>query len=538
MTRICSYIMRKEHIMKFIRHRQIMTSCAKTGLIGLALIGLASCSSGESSSGTVAPGGSAGLSGPLVFVNNTGDKTLTSVALKGDSGNAVVGTIASAEFENVALGDMQFSEGEWLFLNLGAVNKIATIDPLTAATPVHEVNLLTGTRPVHIYRDPTDGEVIWSMNDGDNVALTTTPGDDLINCALPTGGSVTILHNSHLGPGAVPPSVIATVCLLADGHKVSAFSSGTGVPKRVFISSTTAGEIAVIDNDPANVVTYRKLIGRIDLCDTAKEATRPVPAVCDNESGTSLTTPFTANNSNPHGIRFSKLTSKVYSIQENYRTIVEINPATLAITNTFDLTGLPYTGYGISPNGRFLLLRGDTTPATGTKLGVIDLSLTPPVRTDFTIAALDGTSPGAFKFSPDGNRFYILAGGAAIATKKDRLFAFDASTLTAATPALTLLREIVLVATGGHNFDVLVQGAGAASYLAVSNSTDNSLSIINATDNLIKQTITVGTTPGAVLVYYPGAAAGGNQATASVPGSATAKPSVLPERLDDHGMPE
>ena len=387
--------------MKFIRHRQIMTSCAKTGLIGLALIGLASCSSGESSSGTVTPGGSAGLSGPLVFVNNTGDKTLTSVALKGDSGNAVVGTIPAVEFENVALGDMQFSEGNWLFVNITGeiapgvrIHKVATIDPLTSAIPVHEVNLPSGTRPVHLYRDPTDGEIIWSMNDGDNVPQTTTPGDDLINCAVPTGGSVTILHNSHLGPGATPPVVIKTECLLADGHKVAAFSSGAGVPKRVFISSTTAGEIAVIDNDPANVVTYRKLIGRIDLCDTAKEATRPVPAVCDNESGTPLTTPFTINNSNPHGIRFSKLTGKVYSIQENYRTIVEIDPATLAITNTFDLTGLPYTGYGISPNGRFLLLRGDTTPATGTKLGVIDLSLTPPVRTDFTIAALDGTSPG------------------------------------------------------------------------------------------------------------------------------------------------
>ena len=530
--------MKKEHIMRSISHRQILTSCAKTSLLGLALIGLASCSSGESSSGTVAPAGSAGLSGPLVFVTNTGDKTLTSVALKGDSGNAVVGTIAAAEFENVALGDMQFSEGNWLFLHLGAVNKVATIDPLTAATPVHEVNLTTGTRPVHLYRDPTDGEIIWSMNDGDNAALTPTPSDDLINCALPTGGSVTILHNSHLGPGAVPPSVIATVCVLADGHKVSAFSSGTGVSKRVFTSSTTAGEIAVIDNEPANVATYRKLIGRTDLCDTAKEATRPVPAVCNDESGTSLTTPFTANNSNPHGIRFSNLTSKVYSIQENYRTIVEIDPATLAITNTFDLTGLPYTGYGISPNGRFLLLRGDTTPATGTKLGVIDLSLTPPVRTDFTIAALDGTSPGSFKFSPDGNRLYILAGNAATATKRDRLFAFDASTLTAATPALTLLREIVLVATGGHSFDVLVQGAGASSYLAVSNSTDNSLSIINATDNLIKQTITVGTTPGAVLVYYPGAAAAGNQATASVISGTTTAPSLLPERLDDHGMPE
>lgn len=60
--------------------------------------------------GTPAPSGGAGLnSGPIAFVNNTGDKTLTSVALKGDSGNAVVNTIPAADFENVALGDMQFS---------------------------------------------------------------------------------------------------------------------------------------------------------------------------------------------------------------------------------------------------------------------------------------------------------------------------------------------------------------------------------------------------------------------------------------------
>ena len=89
----------------------------------------------------------------MVFVNNTGNKTLTSVALKGDTGNAVLGTIPSAEFEDVALGDMQFSEGEWLFVNLGAANKVATIDPLTGATQTHVDNLATGTRPVHIYRD-------------------------------------------------------------------------------------------------------------------------------------------------------------------------------------------------------------------------------------------------------------------------------------------------------------------------------------------------------------------------------------------------
>jgi YVTN family beta-propeller protein len=493
-----------------------MTSCAKTSLLGLALISLVSCSSGDDTTNTTTTNSSAALQGPLVFVNNTGDKTLSTVALRGDSGNAVVGTIAAAEFENVALGDMQFSEGDWLFLNLGAVNKVATIDPLTGAIPVHEVNLTTGTRPVHLYRDKTDGEIIWSMNDGDNTTGTATPGDDLINCAVPTGGSVTILHNSHLGPGATPPTVIKTECLLADGHKVAAFSSGAGIPKRVFISSTTAGEIAVIDNDPANAATtYRKLIARVDLCDTAKESTRPVPAVCDDESLTPPTTPFTVNNSNPHGIRFSKATGKVYSIQENYRTIVEIDPTTLAVTLLADLSTTDYTSYGISPDGRFLLLRGDTTPATGTKLGVIDL-VAGGTRTDFTIPELNGTSPGSFKFSADGNRFYILAGNAATATKKDRLFAFDSSTLTAATPSLTLLREIVLAATGGHSIDVLAQGAtgaGSALYIAVSNSTDNSVSIINATDNLIKQTVPVGLTPGGVMIYYPGAAAAGNQAS-------------------------
>ena len=510
----------------------VMTGAA--GMLGLALIGLAGCSSGESSSNQVTDGGSAALQGPMVFVNNTGDKTLTSVAIRGDSGNAVINTLGPGVFGNVALGDMQFSDGDWVFLNLAATNQVATIDPLTGATPVFEANLLTGTRPVHIYRDTNNGEVIWSMNDGDNAGGTLTPGDDLVNCAAQGGGSVTALHNSHLGPGGHPPFVLGTTCLLADGHHVAAFSSGAGVPKQVFVSSETAGEIAVIDDNEASA-NYRKVISRIDLCKPAKEA---APATCNDESGTSSTTAFTPNNSAPHGIRWSKLTKRVYSIQEGYHEIAEIDPISFAITNTFDLTGLPYTAFSITADGRFVLLRGDTTPPSGTKLGVIDLTTAGTPRTDFTIPELDGTSPGSFKFSPDGKRFYILAGTAATAAKKDRLFAFDSSTLTAPVPSLTLLREIVLVATGGHSMDVLMQGAGEAKYLVVSNSTDNSVSIVNATDNRIKQTVTVGPTPGSVMVYYPGAAAAGNQSIASVaPGVSGASPLSL-ERLDDHGMPE
>ena len=526
--------------MRFISARKQYSTYAQTGFLGLALIGLASCSSGESSTPVVTSSGSAALQGPIVFVNNTTSKSLTSVALKGDSGNAVLGSIDAVEFENVALGDMQFSEGEWVFLNLGAANKVATIDPLTAALPVHEVNLVAGTRPVHIYRDTTDGEIMWVMNDGDNLNGPAVAGDDTINCAAQTGGSVTIIHNSHLGPGAVPPSVIKTECLLADGHKVAAFSSGAGVPKKVFISSTTAGEIAVIGNDPAIPAEYQKLIARIDLCTNVGETLNGQGA-CDVNANVA-NTPNTPNKSNPHGIRFSKQTGRIYSIQENYRTIVEIDPATLAITNTFDLSATPYTGYGISPNGRFLLLRGSTpAPAAATKFGVIDLGTAGNPRTDFVTPEQDGTLPatgGSFKFSPDGNRLYVLAGNAATATKKDKLFAYDSSAL----PALTLLSEIQLALSGAHSFDILAQGVGAATFVVVSNSTHNSISVINATSNQVKQTVpdigATGSTLGGVMVYAAGTAAAGNQATSSLTGGTSAAPTVLAERLDDHGMPE
>jgi hypothetical protein len=109
---------------------------------------------------------------------------------------------------------------------------------------------------------------------------------------------------------------------------------------------------------------------------------------------------------------------------------------------------------------------------------------------------------------------------------------------------LTLIKEIQLVAGGdsvgfssAHSLDVLAQGTGEAKYIVVSNRTDNSLSIINATDNLIKQTVpNLGSLPDGVLVYAPGTAAAGNQATASITGGSQASASALPDQLDDHGM--
>jgi len=582
--------------MKAIKNRTIIISTAATAMLGLALISLASCSSGESTTPAVTTGGSAALQGPLVFVHNSTARTTSVVALRGDTGNSVIRTMGNGvaetghpngAYNGNAPGDMQFSEGEWVFVNVGGIvpgpgvaadtvgSSVALIDPLSGATPIFEDLLQIGERPVHIYRDPTDGEVIWSMIDGnattglDSVSATIKDSGAVVDCSATGGGAVTILHNSHIGPGGNVPKIIGKICLLAAGHKVTAFSQPTvsnpANPKLAFVSSTTAGEVSVIDNletlpGGAANPNYLKLIARVDLCDSAKEALRPIPAACNNDIATPLTSAFSLNNSNPHGIRFSKATGRIYSIQENYRTIVEIDPTAVvagpgenkaAITRTLELTGMPYTSFGITPDGRFLFVRGvDTTtdPAHVLgKIGVVDLAANPLAVIPFNLPEMTDVVPSTFKFAPNGQRLYMLAANTATGTlnqpvnqKKNLLFAYDSSAFPAAP---TLLRPIGLLSTtGNHNFDIYADGpaaAGSAKYVVVSNgSTENSVSIINATTNQITQSVPTGNGASTVMVYYPDAALNNNQATASLTGGSKAKPSVLPERLDDHGMPE
>ncbi|CAI4030504.1 hypothetical protein DNFV4_00932 [Nitrospira tepida] len=527
-----------------LHHGRRLASMALFVGLTAGLAAMTGCGGSDDPASTATSSGSAGLTTPLAFVNNRDDKTMSVIALNG-ANNPVITTMPASNFENNALGDMITSKEEWIFVNLGVGNKVATIDPLSGAVPIHEANLPTGERPVHIYADTTDKEVIWSMNDGN-----ATTGVDNINCATSGGGSVTILHNSHLGPGGNPPHVEKTICLLGAGHKVAAFSQPTattpGIPKRVFISSTTAGEIAVIDNEPASA-QFRTLIHRIDLCTDAGEAaqTPPQPA-CDVNANQSnvLNTP---NKSNPHGIRWSQAAGKVYSIQEGYKTIVEIDPVSYAMTRTLDLAGTPYTAFGITPDGRFLLLRGtdlatDSAHIIG-RLAVVDVTAGSPL-TIIPVAALTDVVPSTFKFAPDGKRLYMVAantatgnGAQAAAQKKDRLFVFDPSGFPA---AISPLAEVTLPAATGHSFDVVVKGAGAASDVVVSNGTvgtPGSVTIINASTNAAGASISVGLNPGAVMAYVNGAVSSGNVATAEAvrPSGGEAG---LPERLDDHGMPE
>jgi DNA-binding beta-propeller fold protein YncE len=533
-------------IMKANKNRTRVITGATTAILGMALIGLISCSSGDSTSGTVAPGGSAGLQGPLVFVHNGTEKTTSVIALKGDTGNSVIHKMGDGvpepnhplgAYDGNAAGDMQFSEGEWVFVNVGAANGVTLIDPLSGAKPIFEDILQVGRRPAHIYRDPTDGQVMWTMLDGDpttglddiSATIAHTNPPVVIDCSATGGGAVTIIHNAHIPSGGLVPEIIGKVCLYAKGHKVTAFSRGTNIPKRAFVSSEVSGEIAVIDNEPtiagAPNPNYLKLITRIDLCDSTKELD---PLTCNPEDPNLLTTAFTPNNSTPHGIRFSIASNKVYSIQEDYHTIAEIDPASLNVTRTLDLTGTPYASYGITPDGKYLFLRGvDTVGNPNSLLGktaIVDLVANPTLP--FVIipfSDLLNIVPNTFKFAPDSKRLYVLASNTATGTGtqpgnqlKNILLEFD----TTGFPAQpTLLRTISLeVTAGNHGLDIYADGpagAGSAKYVVVSNGTgQNSVSIINATDNNVpKQNVSVGAGAGTIMIYYPDAALNKNQAS-------------------------
>ena len=111
--------------------------------------------------------------------------------------------------------------------------------------------------------------------------------------------------------------MLGTTCLLADGHKVAAFAEN----KPSLVSSTTAGEIAVLDGDEASA-TFRQMISRIDLCNPSRET-------CNTENPTS-TTAFTPNSSSRIDT-FVQTDKKIYSYQEGYGQIVEIDPVSLVI---------------------------------------------------------------------------------------------------------------------------------------------------------------------------------------------------------------
>lgn len=486
-----------------------------------ALMLLAACSGGGSDSG---PETNSPLSTPMALVVNQDDTTLTTLRLDGKH-SPVISTLSLGPVQADAIGGVTFSLGEWVFVTNTETNKVAAIDPIGGVAPILESFLdenpqdprvKIGQRPTRIYRDPVDKEVLWTMNDGD----AATGIDTVANCSQ--GGSVSVLHNSHLGVGGEKPRVTSIACLSGKGEHLIAFARPPAIAQEnAYVSSKTTGLISVLlPVLTANGnVAWSEFSTKIDLCDSAKET-------CDGDA----TTP---NHSLPSGMFWSQATEKIYGYLSGYETVVEIDPKTLTVTRTVSIM-LPapsmtlYRSVGITPNGRFLLLIGEDTLSDPTKVigkfGTIDLTAPILSVTPFSIPQLENVRPAPLQFTPDGKRLYLslsnkisdLAFAAqAHNLKLDRLLVFDPSTLPAPP---TFVAEVSLPAADMHAMDLWItgpQGAGSAKAAVVTNATAGdagTVSLIDAATNTITATIPVGKNPKQVTVYYYGLAASDNQA--------------------------
>lgn len=505
-----------EHRRQVSKHDGSLCSLRRHAALATLLL-LAACgTNGDSGSEPNTP-----LTTPMALVVNQDDTTLTTLRLDG-KGSPVVNTLSLGPVQPDAIGGVSFSLGEWIFVTHTAGNRVAFIDPVGALAPILEDYLdasgdpKIGQRPKRIYRDPLDKEVLWTMNEGD----AGTGVDTVANCAL--GGSVTVLHNSHISVGGDKPHIKKTPCLFGKGEQFAAFSRPTaaspGIVQRGFVSSRTTGLVTTVTADPTDGANRWSAQIPIDLCNSTKEA-------CD-------ASPFTPNASAPGGMFWSQFTGKIYSYLSGYHAMAEIDPVSFLVTKTIDLTppgNTVFQSVGLSPDGRQFILVGediitDPNKVLG-KVGIVDLTAALPSLATSTIPQLDHIRPSRFLFAPDGKRLYLaesnetgdLVFGAQVhALKTDRLVVFDPSTLPAAP---TFIAEITLPTAAMHGMDLWItgpHGAGSAKGVVVTNATpgvNGSVSLINAANNSITATIPVGKNPKQVTVYYVGLAASDNQAT-------------------------
>ncbi len=479
-----------------------------TGLIAICLL-LSACNDqaeptavAQQTDTPAAQSTAAAINKPLVLVSDHASGRVHVIRHNGDTGNVLIDSLSVG----AGPGDMSATQHNQVFVNVADSNLVAVLDPADGSMKLTQ-NLAAGTRPVHSLLDP-DGLRVWALNDGDR-----SNGVDSINCAAENTASVTVLQNhgdgaahhelahepEHVHHHAVRnddaekgehASVLTTICI-GRGHHKAAFShpsdEAPAAPHRTFISNIKDGTVSVIDNEPASA-GYLTVVATVDLCDANKET-------CD----TDVTTP---NGATPHGLSYSTHTGKIYSANVGYGTVAVIDPASATIESVIDL------GFAnkvqISPDGRYLVTKGADTQSNLNhvvgKLGVVDLMN----GTSVTLDLLD-VSPDSLVFTPDGSKLYVasaLNGSAAQQAnlKSNVVLAYDLSTPLSP----TLVREITVGhANGGHRALALHAHGLSAKHLFVPNGADGTVSVIKIADDSVPETLTVGGTPGALMVYMP-----------------------------------
>ncbi len=338
-----------------------------------------------------------------------------------------------------------------IFIGLTESLEVITLEPQSKVVSIAKC-FIPDAFPAHIYSDPVSNRD-WFMNDGDKES-----GNDTLNCG-DNGSSVTVMENTS----SSQVRYLKTICV-GRGHHQASFSypSSTApqVPMQVYVSSLTDGTISVIGNDPDKTESYLKVVATINLCEPERDG---------------FEQPQIPNNAFPHGLVYSKVSGKVYNLNNGYGTIAVIDPVTHVIEQRIPFKG--FSNLFMSPCGRYVIGRGADRKSDVShviaKLAVLELATLKVV----SCIDLQDCYISKYFFNPEGSKLYLTTSSSGsdeqqVNIKADAVLVFDLTQL----PQLVLAQELRLGAPTG-TLDFVVQ-RGKTRLVCASNAQDGVATLI------------------------------------------------------------
>jgi len=397
-------------------------------------------------------------------------KSLADFTLAYYSGDRKTGGIAIIENRNgqsnINIIDVSGESGlekalKPVFVGLTEDRQVIELDPKSKSLSIRDT-FTADAFPAHIYSDPNSSRD-WFMNDGDKET-----GNDTLNCG-DQGSSVSVVDQAN----SINARFLKTICV-GRGHHQATFSYSSSaapdVPHQAYISNLKDGTVSVIGNDPANQEDYLNVIATIDLCEPDKEKVAG------------------ENNAFPHGLVYSKLSGKVYNLNNGYGTIAVIDPLTHRIEGRINLKG--FSNLFMSPDGRYIIGRGADRKSDPdhviAKLAVVDVNSQEIVTT----RDLPDIYISKYYFNPEGTRLYLTTSSKGspeqVANLRDDvLLVFDMTVL----PEIKLLTEVAIGASGSLSF---LHNDGKTGLIFSSDSSGGAVVVIDGEDHVVLESIPVG----------------------------------------------
>lgn len=348
-----------------------------------------------------------------------------------------------------------------IFVGLTETDQSILLDPESKAISFSDT-FVPDAFPAHIYTDPNANRD-WYMFDGDKET-----GNDVLNCG-DQGSSVTVVENTDSSSA----KYLKTICV-GRGHHQCNFSypseQAPQVPSQTYVSNLKDGTLSVVGNDPAKPDSYLKLLATINLCEADKEDFDAVQI---------------PNNSFPHGLVYSRISGKVYNLNNGYGTIAVIDPVSHEIEQRIPFKG--FSNLFVSPCGRYVIGRGadrKTDPEhVIAKMAVLD------VTTNEVMDKIDlpDVYISKYFFNSEGSKLYLTTSSSGSDQQKANLkqgvvVVLDLTKL----PKLELAAELCLDSPAG-TLDFLAKD-GKTELVFASTSAEGVVTIIDAeTDTVIEK---------------------------------------------------